>query len=138
MSSVNGVSSLNAMISGSTQAAEIKKSASETASFKSALEKAQANKDDKALMEVCQQFESIFVNMMFDTMKQANLSEDDEDAYIQKSFGRDIFEDMRDEEISKKVASAGGIGIAKVMYNQLKKYNEAVEVAPETTIDVKK
>ena len=138
MSSINGLGGVSAALAASTQTAEIQKSASETTSFKSALEKAQAKQDDKALMEVCQQFESIFVNMMFDTMKAANTEEDDEDAFIQKSFGRGIFEDMKDEEISKKVASAGGIGIAKVMYNQLKKYTDPVESSSEATIDIKK
>lgn len=138
MSSINGIGGIGASLTASTQTAELQKSAGETTSFKNALEKAQAKQDDKALMEVCEQFESIFVKMMFDTMKAANTEEDDEDAFIQKSFGRGIFEDMKDDEISKKVASAGGIGIAKVMYNQLKKYSDPVESIAESIIDTKK
>jgi flagellar protein FlgJ len=75
--------------------------------------------------------------MMFKSMRQAS-GADEEDGLVEKSFGRGIFEEMRDEELSKKVAEGGGIGIAKVMYRQLKKYTDQTEQTASATLDVKR
>lgn len=119
------------------QTAQLNKSVNEANSFEKALERAKSTKDDAALMKTCQEFESLFVNMMFKSMKQATLLDEEDNQFIQKSYGREIFEDMRDEEMSKKVAQGGGIGIAKLMYKQLSKYNEEEASAPPV-IDEKK
>ena len=138
MSSVNGVGNISTPVSNSSQTTNVNKSVDEAQNFKKALEKAQNSNDDEALKKVCQEFESIFVNMMFKTMREASGFDEGEDALVEKSYGRGIFEDMRDEELSKKIAKGGGIGIADVMYKQLKKYASAVEEPAASTLDVKK
>ncbi len=114
------------------------KSVTQASSFQRALEKAKGDNNDEALVKVCRDFESLFINMMFKSMRSASQLDDSDDGLVEKSFGRGIFEDMRDEELSKKVAAGGGIGIAKVMYKQLKKYAEASESQQTSTLDMKK
>lgn len=117
--------------------AQLNKTVNEANSFEKALENAKSTKDNAALMKTCQEFESLFVNMMMKSMRQATLVDEEDNQFIEKSFGRGIFEDMRDEEISKKVSQGGGIGIAKMMYKQLSQYNK--EEDPTTpVIDAKK
>ena len=137
MSTVNGLGNITAPVANSSQTANINKNVNEAAGFEKALEKAKANNDDAALKKVCEDFESIFVNMMFKSMRQASATEED-DGLVEKSFGRGIFEEMRDEELSKKVAEGGGMGIANVMYRQLKKYADQAETPEAVTLDVKK
>jgi Rod binding domain-containing protein len=72
------------------------------------------------LKEVSRNFESIFIQMMFKEMRHS----------IQKSnlFGNsqatEFFESMQDEQLSKQLASSGGIGIGNVIYQKLKQVTE--------------
>lgn len=137
MSTIPKVSSGMGTGTQATDAAQINKTVNEANSFGKALEKAKNSKDDAALMKTCQEFESLFVNMMMKTMKQATLLDEEDNQFNEKSYGREMFEDMKDEEMSKKIAQGGGIGIAKLMYKQLSKYNETADpTAP--VIDEKK
>lgn len=72
--------------------------------------------DDKKLMDVCREFESVFVHMMLKGMKKTV----PEDGLIEKSQGTRIFEEMHLEELSKEMTKGDGIGIAKMMYEQFK------------------
>ncbi|HZJ83384.1 MAG TPA: rod-binding protein [Clostridia bacterium] len=75
------------------------------------------NQDDEALKQVCKDFESIFLSIMFKEMKKTL----PEDGLIEKSAGTKIFEDMYTEELSKEVANTyEGLGIADMLYNQFK------------------
>ena len=75
-------------------------------------------KDEQALKKSCQDFEAIFVHML---LKSARSTESD-DGIIPKSSGTKIFEDMFDQEMAEKISTShdGGIGIAKVLYEQMK------------------
>ena len=73
----------------------------------------QADKDKK-LREACEGFESIFIQKMWEQMR----------ATVPKNGllqGREeqFWQGMYDQELSKKMASAGGIGLADMMYDQL-------------------
>lgn len=73
--------------------------------------------EDEKLMEVCKDFESIFVYMMFKQMKKTV----PEGGLTEKSTGREIFEEMYLEELSKEIVEKdNGFGIAKMMYEQFK------------------
>jgi len=73
--------------------------------------------DDKKLMDVCKEFESIFLHMMLKEMKKTV----PDDGIIEKSQGTKIFEEMHLEELSKEISKGdNGIGIAKMMYDQFK------------------
>lgn len=70
---------------------------------------------DKRLREACEGFESVFINKLWTQMrksipKEGFLHGKDEEMYL----------GMFDQEISKKLASSGGIGIGDMLYRQLK------------------
>lgn len=76
------------------------------------------NPDDKKLMDVCKEFESIFLHMMLKEMKKTV----PDDGIIEKSQGTKIFEEMHLEELSKEISKGdNGIGIAKMLYDQFKR-----------------
>ena len=69
---------------------------------------------DAKLRDACEGFESIFLQKMWEQMrknvkKEGYLHSKDEEAY----------QSMFDTELAKKMASAGGIGLADMMYEQL-------------------
>ena len=84
------------------------------------IEGAVDSKKDKELMDVCRDFESIFIHMMLNEMRKTI----PDSGFVEKSTASKIFEDMFDEEISQEISNKGeGIGLAKVLYNQFKRQN---------------
>lgn len=77
--------------------------------------------EDEDLMEVCKDFEAVFVHMMLKEMRKTV----PDSGFIEKSTGIRIFEDMFDEEISNKIADSeeDGIGIARMLYDQFQNKN---------------
>jgi Rod binding domain-containing protein len=69
---------------------------------------------EKKLREACEGFESVFIQKMWQEMRktvpQGNLLHGREEKFWQ---------DMYDQELAKKMTSAGGIGLADMMYRQL-------------------
>ena len=82
--------------------------------FESKLVKAFDEKDKEKLREACSEFEAIFLDMMYKQMKKTV----PESSLTEKSPGREIFEEMLDDEIIKD-SKQRGIGIADMMYKQL-------------------
>ncbi|WP_294158781.1 rod-binding protein [uncultured Selenomonas sp.] len=76
---------------------------------------AAAAKEDKALKEACKGFEAMFLNMMYREMRQTV----HEGGLFGESNAMKIFEDMRDSEMAKQMAEAGGIGLGDMLYRQL-------------------
>jgi hypothetical protein len=76
---------------------------------------------DIELKQVAQNFESIFIQMMFKEMRNS----------VEKSnlFGNSqatqFFESMKDEEMSKQLAASGGIGLGNMVYQSLKQATES-------------
>lgn len=102
--------------------------------FEAALKKAAESGDQTALKKACQDFESIFVQMVFKNMR----STVPEDSLLEKSQAQSIFEGMLDEELSKKVSTAGGMGIADMLFSQLeKKYGQKDAEAEKPGLDLK-
>ncbi|KJS85456.1 MAG: hypothetical protein JM58_08425 [Peptococcaceae bacterium BICA1-8] len=71
--------------------------------------------DDAKLMDACQQLESVFVHQMISQMR-ATIPEG---GLLGKSQGEEIFQDMLDEKYAENVSKAGGMGLAKILYDQL-------------------
>ncbi|WP_026895776.1 rod-binding protein [Clostridiisalibacter paucivorans] len=81
------------------------------------IETAKRYNNDKELLSACKEFESIFLNMMMKEMRDTV----PEAGFMKKSMGKDVFEDMYFDEISKEVSNKGqGIGLAKMLYEQMK------------------
>lgn len=84
-----------------------------------------AEKRDKELKKACEGFEAMFLNMMYRQMRATV----PEDPLFGESHALKIFQDMRDDELMKNVAAGGGIGIADMMYKQLKPQVESRNAA---------
>ena len=82
-------------------------------------------KDKKQkLREACEGFESVFIQKMWEQMR-ATVPE----SSLMHSKDEKIWQGMYDQELSKKMAHAGGIGLADMMMSQLGKNLE--EAAPK-------
>lgn len=78
-------------------------------------------KQDKELMDICKDFESIFIHMMLKEMRKTI----PDGGLIEKSTATKIFEDMFDEEMAERISDSeeDGVGIAKMLYEQFKNQN---------------
>lgn len=87
--------------------------------IEAALKKADAvekeKKSQKELKEACQNFEAIFLDMVFKSMRntvpKSNL--------MGNSFATEIYEDMLYQNFTDEAAKGGGFGLADMLYNQL-------------------
>ncbi len=72
----------------------------------------------KQLMEVAQQLESLFINMMFKSMRK-NINKH---RLIKENPAENIFNDMLYQEYSLQMAKADNFGLAKQIYEQYSQY----------------
>lgn len=86
-------------------------------SFETTLKNAIAGNDAKQLRKACDDFEGIFLSMMYKEMK-ATVPESE---LIPEDSGREVFEDMLDEQLIKGISDGKGTGLSDVLYNQLSK-----------------
>lgn len=73
------------------------------------------NKEDNELKEACKGFETMFLQMMYRSMRATV----PESPLFEKSNAIELFEELRDNELMKKTADAGGLGLADIIYKQL-------------------
>jgi flagellar protein FlgJ len=71
--------------------------------------------DETKLKDACQQFESLFLSQMLKEMKKSIPKADGEG-----NKEKDTYEDMMYEEVAKSMASSGGVGMANILYQQMK------------------
>ncbi|WP_408955180.1 rod-binding protein [Natroniella sp. ANB-PHB2] len=86
--------------------------------FKDLLEQEASTKTDQKdeqLKAVSQEFESIFLSMMFKQMRDATLKSD----LLDSGLSREVFEDMYYDQIAEDAASREQLGIAEAVYQQL-------------------
>ncbi len=84
------------------------------------------NKDatDDELMTACKTFEGYFLQMMYKAMRNTVSSTG---SFMPQSNAEKMFQDMLDEENSKKAAESGnGIGLAQMLYKQLSRGNRNI------------
>lgn len=117
VSSINSTSSVNNIYE-----ANAKLKQAEDSSFEKRLVKAMDEKDKEELKEVCQEFESIMLNMMFKEMRATVMKSD----LIPEDAGTEIFQSMLDEQYVEKASESGGIGLGDMLYKQLSKKLESV------------
>ena len=70
--------------------------------------------EEKVTKEVAQQFESIFINMMLKSMRDAT-----ERSGLLDSEATKTYESMFDQQMSAELAGKGTFGIAQALQNQL-------------------
>ncbi|MGL5956568.1 MAG: rod-binding protein [Brevinema sp.] len=73
--------------------------------------------EDNKITEVAQEFESLFIEMMFKEMRKTL---DNTDLSGINSPGKDIFNDMLYTEYSKETSKLGGFGLAKMIEDSLR------------------
>jgi flagellar protein FlgJ len=71
--------------------------------------------DRDRLETTCQEFESLFVSYMMQQMRRTI----PEDGLIGRSQAEKIYTGLLDNEIAKTVSQRQGVGLAKVMYEQM-------------------
>lgn len=84
--------------------------------FKSQIEN---QKDKEKLMKACQELEGEFVKIMFKEMKKTV----PKDSFMEKSSGREIFEDLYNETLADETTKNSSLGLAKMIYDQFTKTN---------------
>lgn len=84
--------------------------------FKQILDKAIASKEDKQLKDAARQFEALFVYQMYSKMRETI----DKGGLFEGGLANDIFQGMLDQEVSVKAAETGSLGLADLIYKQLK------------------
>ena len=85
---------------------------------------------DAALMEVAEQFESMFLSMMLSSMRKAN--EVFQEDSLLNSPESDFYRNMYDSQMAVSLANGNSTGLANVIYRQLmNSYGDQPEEAPE-------
>lgn len=82
---------------------------------KSAIQRDKDSDDD--LLKASEQFESLLLNFMIREMRATV----PESTLFPQSMAEEIFTGMRDEKIAGEMAKNGGIGISRMIFNQLKR-----------------
>ena len=85
---------------------------------------AQAN-PNAALEEVAQQFESLFMQMMLKSMRDATIKSD-----LFSSDQMDTYQTMADQQTALSLSQQGGIGLARVLVEQMQVRGQASGVEP--------
>jgi flagellar protein FlgJ len=71
---------------------------------------------DTDLKEASEQFESLLLNFMIREMR-ATIPES---SLLPRSMAEEIFTDMMDEKMADDMAKSGGIGLSRLIFDQLK------------------
>jgi len=85
------------------------------------VEKLKDAEDNGALNGACEDFESVLLNYMFQSMKKTV----GEGGIFGDSFQRNMYESLYIEKISEKIAEERDLGLADSLYRQLAARSEA-------------
>jgi flagellar protein FlgJ len=72
---------------------------------------------DERLRKACADFESLFIYYMFKTMHKTV----PESGLLNKISGKDTYEMMMDQKVSEDLSKKGGLGLQKMLFNQINK-----------------
>jgi len=108
------ISNLSGAFSAQSSA-NLQRETQKTDTFKQALDKAT---DDAELKKACFEFESYFLNVMLREMrKTVNVGA----TATTKSQTEQLFQEMLDQEVAASAARSGGVGLADMMYRQMRR-----------------
>ncbi|MCD8038322.1 MAG: rod-binding protein [Lachnospiraceae bacterium] len=97
-------------------------SSQNASALKTTLESAASSTDEDELMDACKEFESYFLEQVFDAMLETTKvfsDEDEEDGYASKMV--DYFKDFAVQELCDEATSGDGLGLANILYEQMKR-----------------
>lgn len=92
-----------------------------TSQLENQLKKNYTNSSDEELMDVCREFESYFTEQVFKSMYKMIPETQSQDNSAKQL--KDYFQDQMITEYSKKASEGEGLGIAQMMYEQMKRNN---------------
>ena len=92
-----------------------------------------AAEDDARLKKACQEMESVFLNMLLKSMRSSIAKTELGGSTLQQ----DTMQSMFDMEMTRNMATAGGVGIADMMYRSLTRSNQAA-AAPTPSVQAPK
>lgn len=72
---------------------------------------------EEDLKKICRQFESIFLTYFVRQMRKAIPKSD----FLEGGLAGEFYRDQWDQALAEKMAEGGGIGLAKILYQQLQK-----------------
>lgn len=88
-------------------------------SAENAASKDYSSATEEQLFDACKEFETYFIEQMFEAMKETVHKEDSsESSYM------NMFEDNLYQEYAKNVADSGQLGLAQTLYEQMKRTYE--------------
>ena len=73
----------------------------------------------KEMEKVARDFESIFINKLFESMRKAIPKSD-----LLDSSAMDMYQTMLDQEMAKELSTQKGMGIGEMVYNDLNRMNK--------------
>ena len=92
-----------------------------------------AAEDDAKLKKACQEMEGVFLNMLLKSMRSTIAKTELGGSTLQQ----DTMQSMFDMEMTRNMATAGGVGIADMMYRSLTRSNQAA-AAPTPSVQAPK
>ncbi len=82
---------------------------------RSGKEKSSGENDRSGLKQMCQDFESIFVNSLFQQMRKTVPDE----GFLSGGSDLELYQEMMDMEVAREMARKGGLGLGRMLYEQL-------------------
>jgi flagellar protein FlgJ len=76
-------------------------------------------REDAKLKEACQQFESLFLNQLLSEMRKT-IPKSEEGGVFGDGKNQETFQGMLDEERAKAWSQTDGIGLANILYQQMR------------------
>ncbi|MBO5031643.1 MAG: rod-binding protein [Lachnospiraceae bacterium] len=110
-------------------------SGNRTTALQSRLESSSVSADEDELKSACKEFESYFVEQVFEAMMKTTkvFSDDDEDGYASKMV--DYFKDFAVQELCSEVTAGEGLGLANTLYEQMKRNYGIGVTQPEDVLE---
>lgn len=82
------------------------------------LETKAGQEDPEAIKTTAKQFETMFINMMLKSMREANVSMNSE---LFSNQSQDFYQEMFDQQLASKISESKGIGLSDMLIKQLSK-----------------
>lgn len=91
--------------------------------------------DEEELKEACKEFEAYFMEQVFNSMMETTkvFSDDEDDGYATKMV--DYFKDFAVQELCDNVTDGDGLGLANILYEQMKRNYGIGVVQPEQLLE---
>ena len=85
---------------------------------------------EEKLKAVSQEFEAILLNYLLKSMR----STVPDSGWMKRSLGRELYEQVMDEELARKIARTRGVGIGEMLYRELSRAIQSPAVTPSKAL----